>query len=218
MKTHIPEDSSLDETIRLAQCGIASAFEQIYRLHCRHVYALCLRMTKDPSEAEDLTQEVFLQLFRKLHTFRGEAAFSSWLYRLTTNLVLMSFRKKKFKATSLDQFCSSGKEDEGAHKDIGGPDPQLAGLFDRINLEAAIDELPDGSKTMFLLHDVHGYHHSEIAEILGCSAGNSKSQLHRARKRMRHFLRRGQRRGRQQRVREIGDSRELAVSYSCPVG
>ena len=90
-----PDDSSLGEAIRLAQQGDAAAFEFIYRLHCRRVYSLCLRIVKDPSEAEDLAQEAFMQLFRKIHTFRGESAFSSWLHRLTVNIVLMRLRKKK---------------------------------------------------------------------------------------------------------------------------
>ena len=101
-----PDNSSLSDVIQLAQRGDVGAFELIYRLHCRRVYTLCLRMVKDPGEAEDLTQEAFMQLFRKIHTFRGEAAFSSWLHRLTANIVLMRLRKRKPISTSLDQiFC-----------------------------------------------------------------------------------------------------------------
>lgn len=186
-KSPKPDSASLSETIRLAQQGDAAAFELIYRLHCGRVYALCLRMLRDPVEAEDLVQDVFLQLFRKIHTFRGESAFSSWLHRLTANLVLMRLRRKRPMSTSLDEV-KSDEEDNGCRDEIGGPDLHLSGLFDRLNLQAAIDQLPMGFKAMFILHDVHGYEHSEIAKIFRCSVGNSKSQLHKARKRLRKLL------------------------------
>jgi RNA polymerase sigma-70 factor (ECF subfamily) len=183
-----PESASLSDAIRLAQLGDAAAFETIYHLHSRRVYALCLRMTGDPVEAEDLTQEAFLQLFRKIHTFRGESAFSSWLHRLTANIVLMRFRKKRPVPASLDEMTSSDGEKERPAFEIGGPDLRLAGVFDRVNLHTAIEQLPEGYRSMFLLHDVHGYEHNEIAHMLGCSVGNSKSQLHKARKRLRELL------------------------------
>lgn len=185
-----PDTPSLNETIRLAQLGDAQAFEYIYRLHSRRVYALCLRMLGDPVEAEDLAQEAFLQLFRKIHTFRGESAFSSWLHRLTANVVLMRFRKKRPVAASLDEMVSTDEEHDMPRKEIADTDLRLSGLFDRINLQAAIEQLPEGYKLMFILHDVHGYEHNEIAKILGCSVGNSKSQLHKARKRLRSLLHR----------------------------
>jgi RNA polymerase sigma-70 factor (ECF subfamily) len=188
MKPHKPDDVSLSETIRLAQVGDSLAFEHIYRLHCRRVYALCLRMLRDPVEAEDLTQEAFMQLFRKIHTFRGESAFSSWLHRLTANVVLMRFRKKKLESTSLEEITTSDEESSKPRNELGVPDLRLAGLFDRANLQTALDQLPEGSKTMFILHEVQGYDHNEIAKIRGCSVGNSKSQLHRARKRLRKLL------------------------------
>jgi len=180
---------SLDETIRLAQQGDAAAFEAIYKLHSRRVYSLCLRMTGDPTDAEDLTQEAFLQLFRKIHTFRGESAFSSWLYRLTANIVLMRFRKRKPVTTSLDELTRAADGSEHPTLEIGELDLRLAGVFDRVNLHDALAQLPAGYKSMFLLHDLHGYEHNEIARLLGCSIGNSKSQLHKARKRLRHLLR-----------------------------
>jgi RNA polymerase sigma-70 factor, ECF subfamily len=183
------ELTSLTETIRLAQQGDAAAFEQLYRQHHRRVYALCLRMLGDSVEAEDLTQEAFLQLFRKIHTFRGESAFSSWLHRLTANIVLMRFRKKRPVTLSLDEITRTDDNQGSPRHEIGGPDLRLTGVFDRFNLQKAVDELPDGYKAMFLLHDVHGYEHKEIAEMLGCSIGNSKSQLHKARKRLRELLR-----------------------------
>ena len=183
-----PDAASLKEAIRLAQQGDAAAFETIYQLHSRRVYALCLRMTGDPVEAEDLTQEAFLQLFRKIHTFRGESAFSSWMHRLTVNIVLMRFRKKRPVPVSLEEMTRPDDEKDRPTFEIGVPDLRLTGLFDRINLHAALERLPQGYKSMFLLHDVHGYEHNEIASMLGCSVGNSKSQLHKARKRLRELL------------------------------
>jgi RNA polymerase sigma-70 factor (ECF subfamily) len=183
-----PDGASLKEAIRLAQQGDSAAFETIYHLHSRRVYALCLRMIGDPVEAEDLTQEAFLQLFRKIHTFRGESAFSSWLYRLTANIVLMRFRKKRPVSVSLEEMTRCDDEEKRPAFEIGAPDVRLSGLFDRLNLRDALQQLPEGYRSMFLLHDVHGYEHNEIASILGCSVGNSKSQLHKARKRLRELL------------------------------
>ena len=174
--------------MRLAQRGDEAAFEVIYRRHSRRVYALCLRLARDPVEAEDLKQEAFLQLFRKIGTFRGESAFSSWLYRLTANVAFMSFRKKKLATDSLESPIAGDDETCSAGHEIGVFDLRLRGLFDRINLEAAIERLPEGYKAMFLLHDVYGYDHNVIATIRGCSVGNSKSQLHKARKRLREAL------------------------------
>jgi RNA polymerase sigma-70 factor, ECF subfamily len=163
-----------------------AVFDFIYRLHLRRVYALCLRMVRDPAQAEDLTQETFIQVYRKIHTFRGEAAFSSWLYRLTTNLVLMSFRQKTPVSASLDQINFDAKLE---FPELAKPDAQLSGLFDRLNLQAAVPLLPRRCKAAFLLHDVQGYTHTEIAAILGCSVGASKSYLCRAHKRLRLLLR-----------------------------
>ncbi len=176
------------EAIRLAQQGDATAFERIYRLHSRRVYALCLRMVGNTAEAEDLTQEAFLQLFRKIHTFRGESAFSTWLHRLAVNVVLMRLRKKSLPETSLEETTEPDEEAGGPRKEVGGPDLLLTGSIDRVNLERAIEQLPPGYKSVFLLHDVQGYEHNEIAEIMGCSIGNSKSQLHKARMRLRELL------------------------------
>lgn len=142
LKPHNPDNPPLSEALQLAQQGDAAAFEFIYRLHCRRVYALCLRMVRDPSEAEDLAQEAFMQLFRKIHTFQGESAFSSWLYRLTPNIVLMRLRKKKPMSISLDRISTSDEENDGPRNDVGGPDLRLTGLFDRVNIQEAIDELP----------------------------------------------------------------------------
>jgi RNA polymerase sigma-70 factor, ECF subfamily len=182
------DSASLQATVRLAQQGNAAAFETIFQLHSRRVYALCLRMLSDPVEAEDLAQEAFLQLFRKIHTFRGESAFSSWLHRLTANVVLMSFRRKKPQAISLDEMMRSDDDNEMPRMELGATDPRLSGVCDRMNLQTAIEALPEGYRLMFLLHDVHGYEHNEIARMLDCSIGNSKSQVHKARKRLREVL------------------------------
>ena len=176
------------EAIRRAQQGDAEAFERIYRLHNRRVYALCLRMVGNTAEAEDLTQEAFLQLFRKIATFRGESAFSTWLHRLTVNVVLMRLRKKTLAETSLDEATEPDEESGGPRKDIGGPDLRLSGSVDRVNLERAVGQLPPGYRSIFVLHDVQGYEHNEIAVIMNCSIGNSKSQLHKARMRLRELL------------------------------
>ena len=183
-----PDAASLKEAILLAQQGDAAAFETIYKLHSRRVYALCLRMIGDPVEAEDLTQEAFLQLFRKIGTFRGESAFSTWLHRMTVNVVLMRLRKKTLPAASLEETTEPDEETGGPRKDIGAPDLRLSGAVDRVNLERSIEKLPPGYRTVFVLHDVQGFEHNEIAGIMGCSVGNSKSQLHKARTRLRELL------------------------------
>ncbi len=176
------------EAIRLAQQGDPAAFERIYRLHSRRVYALCLRMVGNTAEAEDLTQEAFLQLFRKIQTFRGESAFSTWLHRLSVNVVLMRLRKKSLPVTSLEETTEPDEETGGPRKDFGAPDLRLSGSIDRVNLQRAIEQLPPGYRTAFVLHDVQGYEHNEIADIMECSIGNSKSQLHKARTRLRKLL------------------------------
>jgi len=181
------------EAIRSAQKGDAAAFEFLYQLHSRRVYALCLRMVSNPPDAEDLAQEAFLQLFRKIGTFRGESAFSTWLHRMTVNVVLMRLRKKSLPAISLEETTEPDEETGGPRKDVGAADLRLSGAVDRVNLERSIERLPPGYKTVFVLHDVQGYEHNEIAEMMGCSVGNSKSQLHKARTRLRELLQEEQR-------------------------
>ena len=186
--THQPPVALTEkDAIRLAQAGNAQAFEFLYELHGRRVYALCLRMLGNPSDAEDLMQEAFLQLFRKIGTFRGESAFSTWLHRMTVNVVLMRLRKKSLPVASLEE-TTEPDEDGGPRKDIGAPDLRLSGAVDRVNLERSIGKLPPGYRTVFVLHDVQGYEHNEIAGIMGCSVGNSKSQLHKARTKLRDLL------------------------------
>ena len=177
------------EIIGLAQQGDAAAFEHLYKQHSRHVYAMCFRMAGNSSDAEELTQEAFLQVFRKIGSFRGESAFATWLHRITFNIVLARFRKKKLGEISLEDTFETDNEFGTPRKQIGQVDLNMTGLFDRLGLNRAITQLPAGCKKMFLLHDVEGYGHEEIAKILGCSVGNSKSQLHKARVRLRKLLR-----------------------------
>jgi RNA polymerase sigma-70 factor (ECF subfamily) len=210
-----PISAELPETdaIRLAQQGDEAAFERIYRLHNRRVYALCLRMVGNPAEAEDLMQEAFLQLFRKIQTFRGESAFSTWLHRMAVNVVLMKLRKKSLPETSLDEFTEPDEENGGPQRDVGAADPRMLGSIDRVNLERAVDQLPPGYKQIFVLHDVQGYEHNEIAEMMGCSVGNSKSQLHKARMRLRELLHEAARQqARDQREAERNEARDASGS------
>jgi RNA polymerase sigma-70 factor, ECF subfamily len=176
------------EAIRRAQGGDPFMFERLYQLHSRRVYALCLRITGNMTEAEDLTQEVFLLLLRKIHTFRGDSAFSTWLHRLTVNLVLMHLRKKPLPVVSIEANPDTDENAGSLTIDVGAPDPSLEGAIDRINLQRCIEQLPAGYRTMFVLHDIEGYQHIEIAEMLGRSIGASKSQLHKARLRLRELL------------------------------
>ena len=174
------------EAIERAKQGDADAFEALYNLHKRRVYSLCLRMTANTAEAEDLTQEAFLQLFRKIGTFRGESAFSTWLHRMAVNVVLMRLRKKNLPLVPLDDPLET--EEETSKKEPGAPDQLLAGSVDRLRIQRAVEALPPGYRTIFVLHDVEGYEHNEIAELVGCSIGNSKSQLHKARMKLRDIL------------------------------
>jgi RNA polymerase sigma-70 factor, ECF subfamily len=175
------------QAIERAKQGDAEAFQALYDRHKRRVYSLCLRMTSNTAEAEDLTQEAFLQLYRKIATFRGESAFSTWLHRLSVNVVLMHLRKKNLPVVSLEETTQGG-EDDSPKKDFGADDLALAGSIDRLQLQKAVDDLPPGYRTIFVLHDVEGYEHNEIAAMVGCSIGNSKSQLHKARMKLRDML------------------------------
>jgi RNA polymerase sigma-70 factor, ECF subfamily len=177
------------DVVRLAQQGDADAFARIYRLHSRRVYSLCLRMAGDPTEAEDLTQDVFLQLFRKIETFRGESAFSTWLHRMSVNIVLMRFRRKPIAKISLDSITNPESDFPTQPHEFGGPDLGLNGVIDRVTLQAAVGQLAPGYRAVFILHDIQGFTHTEIAEICGCSVGNSKSQLHKSRTLLRELLR-----------------------------
>jgi RNA polymerase sigma-70 factor (ECF subfamily) len=173
--------------VQRAQNGDDQAFATLFETHKKRVYSVCLLMTKDVAEAEDLTQEAFLQVFRSIGTFRGDSAFSTWLYRVAVNTVLMKLRRRKAPPLlSLDEPVSP--ESPSLKRDVGKDDLNLSGAVDRIALRRAIEELPEGCRTIFNLHEVQGYQHHEIAHLLRCSIGNSKSQLHKAKLKMRDLL------------------------------
>ncbi len=171
------------ELTQAAAAGNMTAFEEIYQRHHRRVYSICLRMLQNTTEAEDLTQDVFIQLYRKIGSFRGDSAFTTWLHRLTVNQVLMHFRKRNVK------FEKTTEEGETPVQIVGGTEnPRKMPVVDKIAIENAIAQLPDGYRNVFVLHDVEGYEHEEVARILGCSVGTSKSQLHKARLKLRKLL------------------------------
>jgi RNA polymerase sigma-70 factor (ECF subfamily) len=164
--------------------GDIAAFEKLYERHNRRVYSLCLRMTQNAAEAEDLAQEAFIQLFRKIGSFRGDSAFTTWLHRLTVNQCLMHFRKRSVK---LEKTTEEG---ETPIQIVSGTEnPNSMPVMDRIALDNALTQLPPGYRTVFVLHDVEGHEHEEIAKILGVAVGTSKSQLHKARMKLRKILR-----------------------------
>jgi len=168
------------EAVEGAQQGDGDCFEFLYNLHKKRVYSLCLRMIRDVDAAEDLAQEAFLQLHRKIAGFRGESAFATWLHRLTVNIVLMRLRKRSLPEVYIEDTMEPA-EDGGPKRDYGSEDRVLAASIDRVILERVIESLAPGYRVIFVLHDVEGYEHNEIAEMLGCSLGTSKSQLHKAR-------------------------------------
>ena len=168
---------------RMAALGNLAAFEMIYSKYHRRTYGLCLRMTGSQTEAEDLTQEVFVQLFRKIGSFRGDSAFSTWLHRLTVNQVLMHFRRRSVKN---ERTSDDGEMPEQTVR--GTADPGKMQVIDRIALKNAVAQLPNGYRNVFLLHDVEGFEHEEVARIVGISVGTSKSQLHKARLKLRGLL------------------------------
>jgi RNA polymerase sigma-70 factor (ECF subfamily) len=180
-------DDSEGTLVERAQRGDEQAFATLYQLHNKRVYSVCLRMTKDVAEAEDLAQEAFMQVFRNLNSFRGNSAFSTWLHRIAVNTVLMKLRRRKSPPVlSLDEPVS--RDSPSLKREIGKDDLSLRGAIDRIALRRAIEELPGGARQIFELHEVEGYQHHEIAEQLQCSIGNSKSQLHKAKMKMRDLL------------------------------
>ena len=187
----IGEENQLDNSerslVQRAQRGDEAAFATLFQLHKKRVYSVCLQMTKDVADAEDLTQEAFMQVFRSINSFRGDSAFSTWLYRVAVNTVLMKLRRRKSPPVlSLDEPVSS--DSPSLKREVGKEDLNLSGAVDRIALRRAIEELPGGCRQIFDLHEVEGYQHHEIAELLQCSIGNSKSQLHKAKMKMRDLL------------------------------
>jgi RNA polymerase sigma-70 factor, ECF subfamily len=171
------------ELAQAAANGDMPSFEELYRRHHRRVYSICLRMLQNSSEAEDLTQDVFIQLYRKIGSFRGDSAFTTWLHRMTVNQVLMHFRKRTVK------FEKTTEEGETPDQIVAGTaHPEKMRIVDKIALDNAIAQLPEGYKNVFVLHDVEGFEHEEVARILGCSVGTSKSQLHKARLKLQKLL------------------------------
>ena len=202
------------QLISRAISGDQDAFRELFTTHKNHVYSLCLRMTANVAAAEDLTQDCFIQVFRKLGTFRGDSALSTWIYRVAVNTALMHFRKKALKQVSLDH-----KPDmPGERIDLAQKDGRLTGTVDRLALARAISDLPHGYRTIFLLHDVQGYGHHEIAKLLRCSVGNSKSQLHKARMRIREALLAGKQAPETANAREVKIDTRRADSNSRYAG
>jgi len=169
--------------------GDRQVFHELYQKHHRRVYSTCLGMTQNVSEAEDLTQEVFIHLFRTIGSFRGESAFTTWLHRLTVNHVLMHFRKRRVR---YEQTTENG--DLPVQVVAGTTDPQRMRVVDRILLSEVIAQLPQGYREAIIMHDVEGLEHREIAQIRGRSIGTSKSQLYRGRTMLRALITQGSRR------------------------
>jgi RNA polymerase sigma-70 factor (ECF subfamily) len=175
-----------DSDVARAAAGDRAAFERLYRQHVNRVFSLCARMVDDRTRAEELTQDVFVRAWEKLHLFRGESAFGTWLHRLAVNLVLNARKSEGRQRTRFEE------QDEEA----GGIDalPGVVGMplapGDLLDLERAIEKLPPGARRVFVLHDVEGYKHEEIAEMLGVTSGATKAQLHRARLLLREALNR----------------------------
>jgi len=180
-------ESAECEAVRQAQKGDAAGFEYLYRSISKQIYAMCLRMLKNKADAEDLTQQVFLQLFRKIGSFRGESRFSTWAYRVAFNEVLMHLRRKK--SVEIHSISGAANDEEFERpSDYGPVDTSMTLAAEWLNLRRAIGKLPEGYRRIFLLHDVMGYGHHEIAALTGCSIGTSKSQAHKARRRLQRLL------------------------------
>jgi len=166
------------DLVHSAQQGDRSAFEWLYRTHVGRVYAICLRMSGESGQAEDLTQEIFIRTWKKLGSFQYKSAFSSWLYRLAINVILSHRQQRgRHRLSQID-------DEEIALVETGG-NRNPAGAID---LERAIAALPSGARTVFVLHDIEGYEHDEIAELTRTAPGTTKAQLHRARKLLREML------------------------------
>ena len=171
--------TALPDVVRRAQEGDVAAFEQLYRENLNRVYALCLRLSGDGQRAEELTQDVFVRAWQRMGSFQGKSAFSTWLHRLAVNVVLGERRSEGIRIAKV-----FGTDDLEAYERPGRPtDPG-----DRMDLERAIATLPPGARAVFVLHDVEGYKHEEIAEMHGSAVGTCKAQLHRARRLLREAL------------------------------
>jgi RNA polymerase sigma-70 factor (ECF subfamily) len=182
-----PHDDSERSLVQRAQRNDQQAFATLFQLHKKSVHSVCLQMTRNEADAEDLAQEAFLQAFRNVNSFRGDSRFSTWLYRLAVNAVLMEFRRRK--SPPVLSFAEPvSPESSLLKRGIAKADPNLLGAIDRILLHRAIEELPGGYRKILYLHVIVGYEHREIAQLLQCSIGASKLQLHKAKMKMRHLL------------------------------
>ena len=168
----------VQEVVRRAQAGDQDAFHALYREHAGRVYALCLRLSGDRVAADELTQDVFVRVWQKLRTFRGESAFSTWVYRLATNVALMAQRSRSRRELRVNPVEDPASYDRGVTPTAG----------ERIDLDRALARLPNGAREVFVLHDVEGYGHAEIGRLLGIAEGTSKAQLFRARRLLRGML------------------------------
>lgn len=169
------------EDVALAAQGDTGAFERVYHAHLGRVYNLARRMA-GPEAADELTQDVFVRVWQKLGTFRGESSFATWLHRLAVNVIIERFRAL---GSARDRFLADGETALERMSDL----PSATRFDTRMDVDAALKRLPDGARTVFVLHDIEGYRHEEIGQMLGVSIGTSKSQLHRARMTLRGFLR-----------------------------
>jgi RNA polymerase sigma-70 factor, ECF subfamily len=165
------------------------AFGEVYARYSTRVFNICYGMVRDVAIAEDLTQDTFLQAFRKISSFRGDSLLSTWLHRIAVNTTLMFLRREKIRPFEYSLNDTVETEDgDRTERLIGRDDRDLCGAPDRVTLQRAVDSLPEGYRMIFMLHDVHGYEHHEIAEFLGCTIGNTKSQLHKARLKLRSLI------------------------------
>ena len=182
-----PAKRSLAEVVARAQAGDHEAFSEIYERHKKRVFSICMRIVRDFALAEDLSQETFLQVHRKIASFRGDSDFTTWLHRLAVNTVLMHMRKRSLTVVSLDHMMTEIPEERAA-RDFGTRDLSQAGVIDRLTIDRALSELAPGYRCIYILHDVEGFNHGEIASMQDCTCGNSKSQLHKARRALRSTL------------------------------
>jgi RNA polymerase sigma-70 factor, ECF subfamily len=173
--------------VALAAAGDRSAFERVYRAHCDRVYSVCVRMTADAAQAEELTQDTFVRAWAKMGQFRGESSFSTWLHRLAVNVVLNAHKGEGRKRRLISMTENEDDDDAG---NVGATLMASSHFApgEWMDIEAAIASLPPGARRVFVLHDVEGYRHEEIGTMLGITSGGSKAQLHRARMLLREAL------------------------------
>src|SRR4030095_10906372 len=178
------------QLITRALRGDSDALQTLIEKNHKRVYALCLRMTRSVPDAEDLTQDAFVHVLSKLKTFRGKSALSTWIYRITTNTTLMHFRKQQRYSTSLTGTWDGSRDGDSGEipLEVSQTDRQLKATVNRLALTNALDQLPSGCRNILVMHDIEGYAHREIASTLRCATGTSKSQLHKARRKMREAL------------------------------